>query len=154
MKLIRYDHSMLDPVVSLADLRSEMDRLFDFAFPSFSRFNRNYNSSGNRCLIDLYRQGDKFIVRAEIPGVEKEDISLEIINGTLVLSGHCRCEKETKEDSSDSKTSTETQFSRSIALPAEVDVDHIKAQYENGILEVTLPQKEKMKPKQIRIETK
>ncbi|HSI84684.1 MAG: Hsp20/alpha crystallin family protein [Candidatus Methylacidiphilales bacterium] len=87
MKLImRHDPFFsLNPLAGVADLRRDVGRLFDFAFPTFGHTFAGFtqNASGN---VDLYRAGDKFVLRAELPGVPRENIGVEVVDGKLVLS--------------------------------------------------------------------
>ena len=158
MKLIRYQTSPLyTPAASYPSLRDEMDRLFDVAFPALSSLQHNgfFGDLEDEFPMDLYQDKDAFTVRAELPGFRKEDISLEVANGILTVTGHQKT--ETKADKKDKETATTTQerkVSRSIALPENLILDKIQACYENGVLTVTLPKREEVKPKQIAIEVK
>jgi HSP20 family protein len=149
MKLIRYKTSpMLDPVSSLAELREEMDRLFGYTFPSLRPAVEPLWQSA--CPVNLYRENDRYILRAEVPGFDKKNLQIEVVDGSLVLSGHASTgnKKDTAEESG------ETRFTRNIPLPDEVDVTQIKAEYQNGVLTVSLPKKAEVKPRQIAIEVK
>jgi HSP20 family protein len=151
MKLMRYDTSLLG---SDTELRDEMSRLFDFAFPALSRVTHPYLGQSVNPAIDLYEEKDNFILRAELPGMTKEEIALEIMDDTLTLSGERKFAPEKKGDEAVRKEISQGPFTRSIALPKSVQADKVGARYENGILTVTLPKKEEAKPKQITIEVK
>lgn len=146
MKLIRYN--TFDPAVSFDSLREEIDRFFGYALPGFRVANPSAWSVP--CPVNLYREKDRYILRAELPGFDKKDLSLEVVDGSLVLSGHSRRdEKKTGEAGS-----SEARFTRTVPLPDEVDAGAVKAEYENGILTVTLPKRAEARPRQISIDVK
>ena len=158
MKLIRYQTSPLySPRASYPTLRDEMDRLFDVAFPALSSLQRGglFGDWQGDFPVDLYQDKNAFTVRAELPGFRKEDVSADLADGILTITGHRK--SETKSDKKGDETATavqESRVSRAISLPENVDLTKISAAYENGILTVTLPKREEVKPKQIAIEVK
>jgi HSP20 family protein len=154
MRLIRYQESPLfSPARSFTDLRDEMDRLFDAAFPALSSLQRDGYFGAEAFPVDLYQEKEAFLVRAELPGFRKEDLSVEVNDGLLTVTGHSKT--ETKAGDSEAKAlSGERRVTRTISLPEQVKVDAIQAKYENGILTVTLPKVEEAKPRQIAIDVK
>jgi HSP20 family protein len=130
-----------------------MDRLFDAAFPALSSFQRGagFDFQG-QFPVDLYQDKDAFTVRAELPGFRKEDISLDLADGILTVTGHQKT--EAKNGKENDETVQERRVSRAILLPENIDVEKIAAAYENGVLTVTLPKREEVKPRQIAIEVK
>ncbi len=158
MKLMRYQTSPLySPAASYPSLRDEMDRLFDVAFPALSSLQHDgfFGDWQGEFPIDLYQDKDAFTVRAELPGFRKEDLSLEVADGILTVTGHQKTEaKSDKKDKEAATTTQERRVSRSISLPEHLNLDKIQARYENGVLTVTLPKREEVKPKQIAIEVK
>jgi len=158
MKLIRYETSpVYNPSTSYTSLRDEMDRLFDVAFPTLSLFQRDgiLGDWQGEFPLDLYQEKDAFIVRAELPGFRKEDIQVEVTDGTLTITGYQKTERKSDQKEKEAQTTTqERRVSRSVALPEHLKLDKIQAAYENGVLTVTLPKREEVKPKQIAIEVK
>ncbi len=158
MKLMRYQTSPLfTPGASYPTLRDEMDRLFDVAFPALSSLQRGglFGDWEGEFPVDLYQDKDAVTLRAELPGFRKEDISVEVADGILTVTGHQK--SDTKSEQKDRKGATtvqERRVSRAISLPENLDLDKIAAAYENGVLTVTLPKREEVKPKQIAIEVK
>ena len=137
----------------LEKIQSEINRLFDF--------NRWPNSAREQGLlegvwsptIDVYDGKEELLVKADIPGMEKEDIEVVVEDKALVIKG------EKKLEQSDEKGRVRTErfygtFYRSISLPSEVDASKVGANYKNGVLEITLPKKEEYKPKKIKIDIK
>jgi HSP20 family protein len=152
MRIIRYHNSPIySPARNFPALRDEMDRLFDVAFPALSSVLAN---EVNEFPIDLYRDKNSFVVRAELPGFRKEDLNVEVADGVLTVTGHQKAGESTAKEGADKTTPQERRVSRSIPLPEQVQVDHIQAQYENGVLTVTVPKQEEVKPRQVSIEVK
>lgn len=155
MKIIRYQNSPLfSPAASYTNLREEMDRLFDVAFPTLSLLQRDrfFGDVDGEFPVDLYQDKDAFTLRAELPGFRKEDLKVEAADGVLTVTGYQKT--EAKSDDKDKATTQERRVSRAITLPDQVSLDKIQANYENGILTVTLPKVEEVKPRQVAIEVK
>ena len=148
MQLIRFKTPTLyNPGTSFTDLRDEMDRLFDVAFPALN------TARQADFPIDYYQDKDAYYVRAELPGFRREDLNVEVSQDAFTITGHQQ--SETKADDSVAKAVTqERRVSRAISLPDQVSPDKIVANYENGILTVTLPKREEVKPRQVTIEVK
>jgi HSP20 family protein len=119
---------------ALGGLESEISRLFDSAFADYVPSVRS-----NRFAVDLFADKDNVYVRAELPGIAREDINLEIVDGTLTINA-------TRKDNSESFALT-----RNVSLPDSVAEDKVTAAYVNGILTVTLPKQEQAKPRKIDI---
>jgi len=124
-----------------AGLESEIDRWFgsalsDFVAPVFE----------NRFPVDLYEDKDNTYVRAELPGVNRDDINVEMVNGFLSLNATRKTKGQDGEES--------FALTRSVAIPEDVHTDKVSAAYDNGILTVTLPKKEEAKPRKITVDVK
>jgi len=158
MKLMRYQTvPFYNPAASFPGLRDEMDRLFDVAFPALSSLQRDgfFDEWQGEFSVDLYQDKEAFIVRAELPGFRKEDLSVEITDGILTITGHQKSEsKSDKKEKEANVTTQERRLARSITLPDQVNLDKIQAGYENGVLTVTLPKREEVKPRQVAISVK
>jgi HSP20 family protein len=92
------------------------------------------------------------MVKADIPGLDKEDIDISVHGDTLTIKGEKKEEKESKDKGLVKTERFYGSFNRSLTLPSEVDAAKVKASYNNGVLELTLPKKEESKPKQIKID--
>lgn len=99
--------------------------------------------------VDLYESNDSVTVKAEVPGLKKEEIEITLQDGMLVLKGE---HKEAQENAAQSSGRSTRRFERTISLPYKVNAAAIKAAYVDGILTVELPKAEEAKPKQIKIE--
>lgn len=101
--------------------------------------------------IDISERDDQFLVSVELPGVEKEDIEINLDNGRLTISGERKFENEEEGKTYHRVETRYGKFSRSFQLPDNVDEESIKAKYENGLLNLTLNKTEDKAKKQIKI---
>lgn len=101
--------------------------------------------------VDIFERGDDLIIRAEIPGVDKDDIDVNVEKNTLTIRGERKREKEYEEDRTFRMERVFGSFVRTFSLPRTVDASGISASYSNGVLELQLPKAEEAKPKRIEI---
>lgn len=104
-------------------------------------------------LVNLWVSGDKATVITELPGVNPDDIDINVVDGALVLKGTRESEPLTDEETYHRKERRQGTFSKSIELPFRVEADKVKAGYKKGILTIELPRAEADKPKKISITT-
>ncbi len=103
--------------------------------------------------IEMFDKQDNIVVRAELPGMKRDDINISVTGDTLTISGERKTESSVKGEDYYRSELSYGKFSRSITLPTMVEADKINATYENGILEITLPKSEKVKPRKIQIKS-
>ena len=153
MAVIRWQRpetNVWSPFRHLSVLRDEIDRLFESPLEELTRSSQQF-LSGWLPTLDLYEDRDRLVLKAEIPGMRKEDIEISLHGEVLTLSG------ERKEDDAFDKAETYRaerflgKFQRTITLPMTVDPSKVQASYKDGILTVTLPKAEEAKPKQIEV---
>ncbi|MCZ2845912.1 MAG: Hsp20/alpha crystallin family protein [Candidatus Bathyarchaeota archaeon] len=134
-------------------LRDFFGDVFDFdIIPQSRRLRRRWLEGGEWSpLVDVIDKKDKIIAKAELPGVDKKDIKITLSDNTLTIRGERKEERETKKEDYYCCERVQGSYSRTIALPVEVDNTKIKASFKNGVLEVTLPKAEEVKPKEIEI---
>lgn len=101
--------------------------------------------------VDIFERQDHLVIRAEIPGVQKEDMDVRIENGVLTLHGERKQDTEVKEENAHRMERIYGSFARSFSLPTTVDASKVSATYKDGILEVTVPKAEAAKPKMVEI---
>jgi HSP20 family protein len=101
--------------------------------------------------VDIFEKDDKLVIKAELPGMDKKDISLDLQNGVLTLRGERKYENEVQEENFYRKEMSRGTFVRTFALPAEVDAEQVTADFKDGILTVEVPAPETRKPKQITV---
>ncbi len=99
--------------------------------------------------VDLSETDTEFVVRAEVPGIDKKDIDVTLTDGLLTIKGEKKHEKEEKEKNYHRVESHYGAFSRTFKLPGEVLINKIEASYKDGVLMVTVPKTEKTEPKKI-----
>lgn len=104
--------------------------------------------------IDVLESKDRIAVKADLPGMNKEDIEVSVQGDTLIIKGEKKQEKEVKEGGRIRSERTYGSFYRAVTLPEGADASNVKATYKNGVLELILQKKEEVKPKQISIEVK
>ena len=139
-----------DPFRDLNSLQERMNRLFDEAGRGW-RSEEPAATTTWSPAVDIYETEGEIIVKAEVPGVDRKDISLHLENNVLTLKGERRFEKETKEENYHRIERSYGGFSRAFSIPAIVDEDKIRADYKDGVLKIALPKKDQLKPKQIQI---
>jgi HSP20 family protein len=146
MRLIRYypNTTRFAPALGFgrspwAGLETEIDRLFETTLSGLG----GTWASGSQFPVDLYEDKNNTYVRAELPGVSRGDVSVEIVEGNLTIAAS---RKDTRgEDES------AVAVSRSISVPEDVRADQVSASFENGVLTVTLPKREEAKPKKVAV---
>ena len=104
--------------------------------------------------IDVFEKEDKFVVKAELPGMNEEDIDVSVVGDMLTIKGERKSEKEVKEEDYYCCERSYGSFLRSIALPSTVDSKKIEAIYEDGVLEVSLPKAPEVKTKKVAVTAK
>jgi len=103
--------------------------------------------------VDIREEEHAIVVSAELPGVDKDALKVEVEKGVLVLSGEKKEESESKEDGFYRRERTYGTFKRSFTLPDEVDAERIEADYKDGVLRVRLPKRPEVAPRQITVKT-
>jgi HSP20 family protein len=124
----------------------EVDRLFDTFFGG-------EREAGRRWLppMDLVEADDHFVLKADLPGLAEGDVSIEVQDGTLTISGERQAEHESRERGWYRIERSFGSFSRSLTLPDGVDPDSISAEFDRGVLEVRIPKPEERKPRRVAI---
>ncbi|MFZ5449612.1 MAG: Hsp20/alpha crystallin family protein [Thermodesulfobacteriota bacterium] len=140
------------PFREISRLRSEMDRLWDDYFGSGRRGLRPLRAEFAPA-VDIKETDTEIVVKAEVPGMDPNDINISVTGDVLTIKGEKKSEREEKEESYHLVERSYGSFSRSLSLPAAVDLDKIEAKYDKGVLTVTCPKKEEVKPKAIEIKT-
>lgn len=102
--------------------------------------------------VDIYETEDSYVLKADIPGMKKEDIKIDVKDNTLTFKGEKKFEEKTEKDNYVRIERSYGSFTRSFTLSDNVDPENIEAAYKDGVLEITLKKKEESKPKEISIE--
>lgn len=152
MKLTRFQRPELwnwSAFDQLTNLRDEINRLFESPVENGS--SSAFNSWAP--TLDVYEDKDNLIVRAELPGMNKEDIEISLHDNAITISGERKNEKKYEHGKTSREERFFGRFTRSISLPKQVDGSRVKASYKDGLLTVTLPKAEEAKPRQIQIQS-
>ncbi len=144
------------PFMGLSRWDREIDRMMDNFFARRMRPwwpERWLGARGEEIapLLDLYEEKDDIVVKAELPGMDKDQIEIEISNSELILKGEKRKEEKVEEEGYYQCERSYGTFRRTVELPMDVQADKIKASFKNGVLEVRLPKTEKAKAREIKI---
>lgn len=154
MTLVRYSYPSfrtLSPVNGFgrspwSGLETEIDRLFESAMGDFG------SGASSRFPVDLYEDKDNTYVRAELPGFNRADINVEMVDGYLTISAVRKTAAPAKEGEAQPEDSFT--LTRSVSINDEVQTDKVSAAYENGVLTVTLPKREETKPRKVTVAVK
>ena len=139
-----------EPAREMMTLREAMDHLFDDAFTRPLTLRDGWSAPA----IDMYQTDDEIVVKASLPGVKADEVQINITGEILTLKGETRQVEEKKDKAWHMREQRWGAFERAIALPTEVVADKAKAEFENGILTITLPKAEEVKPKIINFKAK
>jgi HSP20 family protein len=145
--------SALDPFRDLSDIQSEMNRLFDGFFGRPSQVGQVGGMERVWApAVDMYETKDELVITAELPGLTEKDIQLSITRDMLTIRGERRWDQEVKQDNYYRGERWFGKFERALPLPIPVQAEKVKASYRDGVLTVTLPKAEEIKPKEIKID--
>ena len=139
-----------EPARDFMTLREAMDHLFDDAFTRPLSIWDGWSVPA----IDMYQTDEELVVKASIPGYKAENVQISVTGDVLTLRGEVKQEDEKNEKAWHIREQRWGSFERSVALPTQVVADKAKAEFENGILIVTLPKAEEVKPKTITVKAK
>jgi HSP20 family protein len=137
-----------EPFRELSSLQTEMNRLFSAAFEGTPG-----NGGARRWIpaMDLLETDDHFVLRADLPGMSESDVSIELEDNVLTVSGERKAEHEEKREGFYRVERAFGSFSRSLTLPKGIDAERVSAGFDNGVLEVRIPKPEERKPRKIMI---
>lgn len=137
-----------NPFRELIDVRDDFDRIVDRIFrPELDLWAGQTKAP----LVDIYEENDAIVVKAEIPGLKKEEIDISISDDAITLSGKKKDVKEVKKENFYQKEIREGSFLRTLSLPCRVDREKVKASYKDGMLEVILPKAPEEKKKELKV---
>jgi len=131
----------------LSNLREEIDRLFEAPLAEWARSTQLL--SGWTPALDVFEDKDTLVVKAELPGMKREEIEVSLHDGSLSISGERKSENKYEDAEVYRAERYVGKFQRTVSLPSPVASDKVKAQYTDGVLTITLPKTEEAKPKQI-----
>jgi HSP20 family protein len=143
MAIVRWD-----PIRELDSLQGDMNRLFDRFFEG-----RTPNGGGRRWIpaMDLVETEDALVLRGDLPGMNEDDVDIEIKDNVLTVSGERKSENEEKGEGYHRVERAFGSFSRSLNLPQGIDPEKVEASFDNGVLEVRIPKPAEAKPTRVQI---
>lgn len=147
-ELIRWE-----PFRELISLREAMDRLFEESFVH-PRAGWLAPWGAETLAVDMYETDEDVVIKTSVPGVKPEDIDITITGDTLTIRGETKAEEKVERANYIRQERRYGAFSRSLTLPTAIVAEKAKAEFENGVLTLTLPKAEEVKPKTIKVKTK
>jgi HSP20 family protein len=139
-----------EPMREMVRMSDAMDRLFENIYGQ----NIGENDLFGSPTVDMYQTENDVVVKASLPGMKADDIQISVVNEVLNLRGEISSEEEVKGTSYHLRERRAGKFSRSIPLPSPVEPDKARAEFENGVLTLTLPKAEETRPKTISVKAK
>jgi HSP20 family protein len=139
-----------EPMREMVRMSDSMDRLFENIYGHGWRDGDWLDSPS----IDMYQTENEVVLKASLPGMKADDIQISVVGDVLSLRGETHVEEEVKEASYHIRERRSGSFARSIPLPAAVQADKAKAEFEDGVLTLTLPKAEELRPKTITVKAK
>lgn len=142
-----------DPFRDLVSLREAMNQLFEDSIVRPRGADLAPRVAGS-LAVDMYETDEAVVVKSALPGVNPEDIDISIHGDTLTIRGETKAEKEVEEEKYIYREHYYGAFSRSLTIPVSIEADDAQAEFEDGILTLTLPKAEELKPKAITVKSK
>jgi HSP20 family protein len=130
-----------------------MNRLFDSFFGRREGTAQSYGSRRWIPAMDLVETDDHLVLRADLPGVDRDDIEIEVKDGVLTVSGERKAQHEEKDEGYLRVERSFGRFSRSLELPKGVEPDSVSARFDKGVLEVRMPKPAERKPTRIEVQS-
>jgi len=142
-----------EPFGDLVSLREAMDRLFEESFVR-PRTGLSAPLAERTLSLDMYETADAVVVKTAVAGVKPEDIDISVTGDVLTIKGETTTEEEIEEESYFRRERRCGAFHRSVAIPVAIVADEAEAEFENGVLTLTLPKAEEVKPKAIKVKAR
>ncbi|GAP20080.1 Hsp20/alpha crystallin family protein [Leptolinea tardivitalis] len=139
-----------EPMREMVRMSDAMDRLFENIYGRGWHDGDLFESPS----VDMYQTENDIVVKASLPGMKAEDIQISVVGDVLTLRGKIDAEEEVKDASYHIRERRSGSFARSLPLPSAVQSDKAKAEFENGVLTLTMPKAEEMRPKTITVKAK
>jgi HSP20 family protein len=137
-----------EPFRGVTTLQDQINRLFN---ESFERTGDDSSLSAWAPAVDIYETEHELVVKADLPDVDPKDLDIRVENNILTIRGERKFEKKVNEENYLRVERSYGSFARSFTLASTVNSDAIKADYQNGVLTLTIPKREEAKPKQIKV---
>ncbi len=139
-----------EPFREFATLQDRINRVFRDSYSGADR-DESLTTSSFAPAVDVYEDEHKVTLKIEVPGIDEKDIDVRVENNTLTVQGERKIEREEKEENYRRVERQYGSFTRTFTLPQTVDTENVSANYDKGVLNVTLPKRAEAKPKQIKV---
>lgn len=146
MQLVKWN-----PRKDFFSLHHHINSMFDDFFYPTARQNFHSSLTEWNPIVDIYESDDQIVIKADLPGIEKKDIHIDVKDHVLTIRGERTSENEVKKHNFFCRERALGRFERSFTLPSKVDAEKIKAGYKDGVLKIEVPKPEEQKPKQIAV---
>ena len=140
-----------DPFRELSTIQDRMNRLFQDAYAPTRE--EGLSTAAFAPLTDVYEDDNHVTLKLEVPGIDEKDLDIRVENNNLIIKGERKFENEEKEENFRRVERQYGTFVRSFSLPSTVDTDNINANYDKGVLSITMPKRAEAKPTQIQVGT-
>ena len=139
-----------EPFREFGTLQDRINRVFRDSYSGAGQ-DEALTTSSFAPAVDVYEDEHQIALKIEVPGIDEKDIDIRVENNTLTVHGERKIEKEEKEENYRRVERQYGSFTRSFTLPQTVDTESVSANYDKGVLKITLPKKAEAKPKQIKV---
>jgi HSP20 family protein len=146
MNLVRWN-----PYGEMTAMKNRINQMFSEPYWLTRRMDDDTDMGIWNPAVDLYEKDDHFVIKAELPGVDKKNIAIDLKDRVLTISGERSYENEVKEESYYRRERSYGKFQRAFTLPADVDSEKINAEFKDGLLQIEVPKPEQQKPKLVTI---
>jgi HSP20 family protein len=140
-----------NPSNELFSIQNRINKMFDEFYHPFNVSDSDHGSWKWSPKADIYEKDDSIVIKAELPGVDKNDVQVDLNDRILKIRGERKSDNEIKEENYYRKETSFGKFERAFTLPVDGESDQIKAEYKDGVLKIEIPKPEGQKPKQISI---
>ena len=147
MSMVRWD-----PFRNMATLQDRINRLFDDAFPRAADSDEDLSSSDWHPLVDIFETEQGVTIQVDLPGVDKEEVSVEVKENVLTIRGERKADQTVADDRYYRRERAFGTFQRSFATHAMISPGTIKATFKNGVLKIEIPKPQEIKPKQVSVD--
>ncbi|MBI3449941.1 MAG: Hsp20/alpha crystallin family protein [Acidobacteria bacterium] len=146
--------SRWDPFRDMTTLQERMNKLFEDSLTRSRATDQEFPMGSWTPAVDVYETDEKVVLKADLPGIDQKDIDLRIEDGTLIIRGERKFDKEKSQEDFHRIERAYGSFHRTFRLPGSVDQAAVHATHKDGVLEVVLTKKAETRPRQIKVEVK
>ena len=147
MNLVKWN-----PWGDAVDFRNQINRMFNDCFHPDTDWSEKRSTEIWNPAVDIYEEGQNLVIKAELPGISKDDIAVDMKDRVLTIKGQRHNDQEVKQNRYYRRERMWGKFERAFSLPDSLDADNIRADFADGVLKVSIPKSEDQKPKKITVQ--